>query len=99
MLHIRLSRVGKKKMPSYRLLVTEKTRDPWGKHLELLGTYDPLAKPKKIDFNIERIKYWMSKGAQCSDTVHNMLVDMKVVEGSKRKAHPTHKAVVEEKKA
>ena len=45
MLSIRLSRVGKTKKPSYRLLVTEKTRDPWGKHLQILGTYDPLTRP------------------------------------------------------
>ncbi len=97
MLSIRLSRVGKKKMPSYRLIVTEKTRDPWGKVLEQLGTYDPLSKPRKIDFDLERVKYWMSKGAQPSATVHNMLVDLKAIEAEKTKAHPTHKAVAEEK--
>ncbi len=97
MLSIRLSRVGKKKMPTYRLIVTEKTRDPWGTYLEALGTLDPLAKPKKIDFDVERIKHWMSKGAQPSATVRNLLIDMKVLEGDKVKAHPTHK-IVEEKK-
>ncbi len=97
MLSIRLSRVGKKKMPSYRLIVTEKTRDPWGKVLEQLGTYDPLSKPRKIAFDLERVKYWMSKGAQPSATVHNMLVDLKAIEAEKTKAHPTHKAVAEEK--
>lgn len=97
MLSIRLSRVGKKKMPSYRLIVTEKTRDPWGKVLEQLGTYDPLAKPKKIAFDLERVKYWMSKGAQPSATVHNMLIDLKAIEAEKVKAHPTHKVVAEAK--
>lgn len=97
MLSIRLSRVGKKKLPTFRLLVTEKTRDPWGKHLEILGTLDPLATPKKIDFDIERVKYWLSKGAQPSATVRNLLIDMKVIEGEKVKAHPTHKAAAEEK--
>ncbi len=97
MLSIRLSRVGKKKMPSYRLIVTEKTRDPWGKVLEQLGTYDPLAKPKKVAFDLERVKYWMSKGAQPSATVHNMLVDLKAIESEKTKAHPTHKVTAEEK--
>ncbi|MFA5854363.1 MAG: 30S ribosomal protein S16 [Patescibacteria group bacterium] len=97
MLSIRLSRVGKKKMPSYRLIVTEKTRDPWGKVLEQLGTYDPLSKPRKIAFDIERVKYWMSKGAQPSATVHNMLVDLKAIESEKTKAHPTHKVTAEEK--
>ena len=97
MLSIRLSRVGKKKMPSYRLIVTEKTRDPWGKVLEQLGTYDPLSKPRKIDFNLDRIKYWMSKGAQPSATVHNMLIDLKAIEAEKVKAHPTHKVEAEAK--
>ncbi len=95
MLSIRLSRIGKKKIPSYRLIVTEKTRDPWGKHLEILGKHDPIG--KKTEFDVERIKYWMSKGAQPTATVHNMLVNMKVIEGAKVKAHPTHKAAVEAK--
>ena len=97
MLSIRLSRIGKKKMPTYRLIVTEKTRDPWGKYLEILGTLDPLAKPKKIDFDVARIKHWMAQGAQPTPTVRNMLIDMKVIEGGKVKAHPTHKVVVEAK--
>jgi small subunit ribosomal protein S16 len=97
MLSIRLSRIGKKKLPSYRLLVTEKSRDPWGKHLELLGTYDPLATPKKVDFNADRIKYWMSKGAQPTATVRNMLIGLKMIEGEKVKAHPTHKVTAEAK--
>ena len=95
MLSIRLSRIGKKKRASFRLLVTEKTRDPWGKYLELLGTYDPLL--KKVDFNIDRIKYWISKGAQPTPTVLNMMIERKMIEGTKVKAHPTHKAVVESK--
>jgi small subunit ribosomal protein S16 len=98
MLTIRLSRVGKKKRPSYRLIVSEKGRDPWGSQLEILGQYDPLATPKKIAFDAERVKYWISKGAQTSATVRNILIDQKIIEGEKAKAHPTHKAPVEEKK-
>jgi len=97
MLSIRLSRVGKKGNPTYRLIVTEKSRDPWGKFLENLGTLDPMAKPKKIAFDVARIKYWMSKGAQPTPTVRNLLIDMKEIEGEKVKAHPTHKAKAEEK--
>ena len=98
MLTIRLSRVGKKKHPSYRLIISEKGRDPWGTNLENLGQYDPLATPKKIAFDAERIKYWISKGAQTSATVRNLLIDQKIIEGEKAKAHPTHKPVAEEKK-
>jgi len=85
MLTIRLSRVGKKKQPSYRLIVSEKSKDPWGKFLENLGTYNPLRSPAEVNFNVERIKYWMSKGAQTSDTVWNVFVEQKIVEGEKRK--------------
>ena len=98
MLTIRLSRVGKKKRPSYRILVQEKGRDPQGNHLEIVGTYDPLTKPKNLKLEAERIKYWLGKGAQPSATIRNMLIDQKIMEGEKVKAHPTHKPVAEEKK-
>lgn len=84
MLTIRLSRVGKKKQPTYRLIVSEKSKDPWGKFLENLGTYNPRMNPPLIQFDAERILYWISKGAQASSTVWNLLVDQKIVEGDKR---------------
>lgn len=94
-----MSRVGKTKRPSYRILVQEKGRDPQGNNLEVVGTYDPLTKPKKLTLVADRIKYWLSKGAQPSATIRNILIDQKIIEGEKVKAHPTHKPVVEEKKA
>ena len=83
MLSIRLTRVGKKNAPSYRLIVIEKTRDPWAKALEILGNYNPRKEPPEITFDIERIKHWLSKGAEVSDTVWNLFVDLKLVEGKK----------------
>lgn len=85
MLIIRLSRVGKTKQPSYRLIVSEKTKDPWGRYLENLGFYNPRANPPVIQFKIERIKHWLEKGAQLSDTIHNLLVEQKIIAGKKRK--------------
>ena len=85
MLHIRLSRTGKRKQPLYRLIVTEKSKDPWGTFLENLGTYNPRSVPPAIAFKADRIKEWISKGAQCSETVWNLLVDQKIVEGEKVK--------------
>lgn len=85
MLTIRLTRVGKTKQPFYRLIVSEKSRDPWGKALEILGTYNPRTNPATIDFKQDRVRYWISKGSQCSDTVWNILLDQKLVEGEKRK--------------
>ncbi len=85
MLIIRLSRVGKKKQPSYRLIVSEKSKDPWGVYLENLGTYNPLTNPAQINFKADRITHWIEKGAQVSETAWNLLVDQKIVQGDKRK--------------
>ncbi len=85
MLHIRLSRTGKRKQPLYRLIVTEKSKDPWGTFLENLGTYNPRSVPPSIAFKVDRIKDWIAKGAQCSDTVWNLLVEQGVVKGEKVK--------------
>ncbi len=79
MLMIRLRRVGKKNQPMYRVIISEKGRDTQGKYLELLGTYNPRTQPVTVNLNSERITYWMSKGAQASPTVHNLLVDQKIL--------------------
>ena len=86
MLHIRLARVGKVKQPTYRLVISEKSRDPWGRVLENLGNYNPRAKEKVIDFNAERIKFYLERGAQASNTVHNLLVSQGIISGKKRKS-------------
>jgi small subunit ribosomal protein S16 len=85
MLVIRLTRVGKKNQPTYRVVVQEKARDPWGRSVEILGNYNPRSTPKEFVVKEDRVKYWISKGAQPSPTVHNLLVDAKVIEGPKLK--------------
>lgn len=85
MLTIRLTRIGKAKQPQYRFIVSEKSRDPWGKALEILGNYNPMTNPATITVNKERISYWISKGAQCSDTVWNLMLDQGLVQGEKRR--------------
>ena len=77
MLMIRLARIGKKKRPFYRIVVTEKTRPRNGRFVEIVGTYDPLKKPAAIDMKDERVQYWLSKGAQPSDTVRSFLHNRK----------------------
>ena len=84
MLTIRLSRIGKKNKPMYRLIISEKGRDPYGRHLEILGSYNPYA--KELQAKGERIKYWLSKGAKMSPTVNNLLIAQGVIEGKKVKA-------------
>ncbi len=73
MLTIRLARIGKKKRPFYRVVVTEKTRPRNGRFVEIVGTYDPLKKPAAVEVNRERVEYWLGKGAQPSDTVRSLL--------------------------
>lgn len=97
MLSIRLSRVGKKKSPFYRIIVLDNKKDPWGKFIENLGTYNPMTKPKVSELKDERIKYWLSVGAQPSETVHNILVDKKIIDKAKvRATSPKKKVKTEE---
>ncbi|MFY9752195.1 MAG: 30S ribosomal protein S16 [Candidatus Acidiferrales bacterium] len=77
MLTIRLARIGKKKRPFYRVVVTEKTRPRNGRFVEIVGTYDPLKKPAAVLLDRERVKYWLGKGAQPSDTVRSFLRNQK----------------------
>ena len=77
MLTIRLARIGKKKHHFYRVVVTEKTRPRNGRFVEIIGTYDPLKKPAAIQVDSARVEYWLSKGAQPSDTVRSFLRNRK----------------------
>ena len=85
MLTIRLSRIGKKKKPMYRLIISEKTKDPYGRALEILGTYNPFT--KEVEAKQDRIKYWLSQGAGMSATVNNLLINNKIIEGKKQKSY------------
>lgn len=82
MLSLKFTKTGKKNRPEFRLIAIDKQKDPWGKALEILGNRNP--RTKENNFKIERIKYWLEKGAQATDSVWNVLVDMKIVEGKKR---------------
>ncbi|MDO8582065.1 MAG: 30S ribosomal protein S16 [bacterium] len=98
MLTIRLSRTGKTKQATYRFVISEKTKDPWGDSLEILGNFNPRTNPATVNLKKERIAYWISKGAQTSDTVHNLLVDHGVIKGEKVKTVRRKKVIAEEKK-
>lgn len=96
MLKIRLQRVGRKHEPSFRLVLTDsKNSTKSGKYLEILGNYDA-RRGEKSEFKADRITYWISKGAQASGTVHNMLIDKKIVAGKKVNVLPLKKAIVKE---
>jgi len=101
MLKIRLQRIGRKNDPAFRVLLTDsKNSAKSGKFKEILGSYN--LKKGEVIFKADRIKHWISVGAQTSDTVHNFLVSQKLIEGKKRnvlsKKSPT-KAKKELKKA
>jgi len=96
MLKIRLQRIGRKNDPSFRAVLTDsKNSTKSGKFLEILGTYNPKAGEKNL--LTERIKYWMSQGAKCSDTMHNFLVHDKVITGKKINVLPKKKPTVKRK--
>ncbi|MBY0111103.1 30S ribosomal protein S16 [Patescibacteria group bacterium] len=82
MLMIRFQRIGRKNDPSFRMVVLEKASGPKaGSNVEVVGTYNP--KTKQFAAEGERIQYWMSKGAQVSPSLMNLLIDKKIVEGKK----------------
>ena len=78
MLTIRLARIGKKKKPFYRVVVIERTRARDGRVREAVGTYDPLQKPAEVKLDSERVKYWLSVGAEPSDTVRSFIKKQKI---------------------
>lgn len=98
MLKIRLQRYGRTNDPSFRVVVLEGTRGPKaGNHVDQIGFYNAVTKQKSLD--TEKAKYWISKGAQPSDTVYNMLVAEGAVAGKKRNALPKKTPIVKEQPA
>ena len=73
MLAIRLTRVGSKKKPYFRVVVTEARTSRESDFVENLGTYNPRSKPAQVAINKERIQHWISKGAQPSSSVRTLL--------------------------
>ena len=73
MLRIRLSRVGKKGKPAYRIVVAEAKSPRDGSYLEWIGTYDPMQNPPAITLKQDRALHWLRVGAQASDPVHRIL--------------------------
>ncbi|HME99865.1 MAG TPA: 30S ribosomal protein S16 [Terriglobia bacterium] len=70
---MRLSRIGSKKRPYYRIVVIDKRRARNGRFLEVVGQYNPIANPVQMEINAERAQYWLSKGALPSETVRSIL--------------------------
>jgi small subunit ribosomal protein S16 len=86
---IRLRRIGAKKHPFYRLVVAD-TRSPRdGKFIEILGTYDPMTDPVKLNIDEEKIKAWLQKGARPSDTARDFLIKQGLLPKESARTRPT----------
>lgn len=97
MLMMRLQRVGRKNNPAYRVVVVDKRASTKSnKTIDLIGNYNP--KLGQITINAEKAKHWLAQGVQASDTVHNMLISQKVIEGKKRNALPKKSPIIDEAK-
>jgi small subunit ribosomal protein S16 len=70
---IRLARVGRRNVSRFRVVAIDGRTQRDGKFLEVIGTYNPQAAPKQFTLNSDRIAYWIEKGAEVSETVHNLL--------------------------
>ncbi|MDA2924359.1 30S ribosomal protein S16 [Acidobacteria bacterium AH-259-G07] len=73
MLRIRLSRHGAKKDPHYRVVVAERSRARDGRFVEIVGYYNPALKPVRLNLDLDRIDYWVKRGAQPSQTVRALI--------------------------
>jgi small subunit ribosomal protein S16 len=84
MLTIRLTRTGKKNSPSYRVVVADKKRAVKRKFIEIIGNYNPAIKPKQLVIDKDRALFWIQRGAQASDTVNNLMVDLGILAKDKK---------------
>ena len=80
MVKIRLKRMGMKKKPFYRLVVTDSRNPRDGRFIEEIGYYNPVAQPVEMKIDDERTKYWLGVGAQPTDTVRILLKKTGVIE-------------------
>jgi small subunit ribosomal protein S16 len=87
MLTIKLAKIGKKNKRMFRVIISEKSRDPYGRSLEILGSYNPYTKDLKV--KSDRIKHWLSKGSSMTPSINNLLIENKIIEGDKVKNSKT----------
>lgn len=97
MITLRLQRIGRRNDPHFRVMATDsKNAAKTGKFIEIVGTYD--VKMGTFAVKADRIKYWISVGAQTSNTLNNLLINHNVIEGIKRRTHPAKKKETKKKK-
>ena len=88
---IRLTRMGDKKNPFYRIVVADARAPRDGKFIDIVGTYNPLKEPAEIKLDTDKVKDWLVKGAQPTDTVKAMLAKEGIIESFKAPQRPRSK--------
>lgn len=85
---MRLTRMGDKKSPFYRVVVIDSRKAQSGEHIDKIGTVDPLKTPAEINIDVEKAKAWLAKGVQPTETVKSYLVKAGVIEQSAKLSAP-----------
>ncbi|MFA7673081.1 MAG: 30S ribosomal protein S16 [Clostridia bacterium] len=73
MVKIRLKRIGAKMHAFYRVVVADSRYPRDGRNIEEIGTYDPMCEPSKFVVDMDKVNYWIAKGAQCTTTVKALI--------------------------
>lgn len=94
---IRLTRMGDKKSPFYRIVVTDSRKARDGAYIEKLGTFNPLVDPAEVKLDTERTKVWLSNGAQPTETARTLLVREGLLQPVAKRAPKTDKKKKESK--
>jgi small subunit ribosomal protein S16 len=98
MLMIRFQRIGRTNDPAFRIVLTEKTRAAKaGSINEQLGTYNP--RSKALTLNAEKVKEWIAKGAQPTDSIRNLLINKGILTGKKVNVLPKKSPIIKEQEA
>ncbi len=84
MVKMRLTRMGDKKNPIYRVVVVDSRKAATGEYIECVGHYRPTCDPIELDINVEAAKKWLACGVQPTETVKNLLVKAGVIEKSEK---------------
>ncbi len=92
---MRLTRMGDKKTPFYRVVVADSRSPRDGKFIDIVGTYNPVTEPAQVKIDADKAKQWLANGAQPTDTVRSLLVNEGLLE---KKAMPAKTNAVKKKK-
>lgn len=91
MVKIRLTRMGDKKSPFYRIVVADERSPRDGRFIDIVGTYNPLTNPAEIKIDAEKAKQWLKNGAQPTDTVNSLFIQQEIIPAGKKAPAKTGK--------